>query len=142
MRKIFIDCQQEIPCDPCRYSCATGAIGVHHLTDLPVTFPEKCVGCDNCVAACPGQACYLVDEAYSDTEATIDFAFEFLPVPNTAEEREALDNAGNAVCTGRIVEVLERPAWQGTRVVRLAVPKEHASVVRGMARLPGAAPVL
>lgn len=134
MRKVFIDCPQEIPCNPCQSSCAAGAIQVRHLTDRPEIFPEKCVGCDNCVAACPGQACFLIDEDYSTSEATIDFPFEFLPMPLPGELREARDNSGNTVCLGRVVEVLERAVWQGTRVIRLAVPKSQVYQVRGMAR--------
>ena len=136
MRKIFIDCPQEIPCNPCQFACATGAIRVAHLTNRPETFPDKCIACDNCVAACPGQACFLVDEDWSDTEATIDFPFEFLPVLLLGELREARDNQGNTVCMGRVVEVLTRKSWHGTMVVRLAVPKEHVWKVRGMVRTP------
>lgn len=132
MRKILIDCPQEIPCNPCQFSCRTGAIRVEALTDRPRAFPEKCIGCDNCVAACPGQACFLVDEDLPGDEATIDFPFEFLPVPKAGELREARDNEGRTVCMGRVVQVLERSAWQGTRVVRLAVPRERVRLVRGM----------
>jgi len=134
MRKVFIDCPQEIPCNPCQSSCAASAIQVRHLTDRPEIFPERCVGCDNCVAACPGQACFLIDENYSTSEATIDFPFEFLPTPLPGELREARDNDGKTVCLGRVVEVLERTVWQGTRVIRLAVPKSQVYHVRGMAR--------
>lgn len=136
MRKIFIDCPQEIPCNPCQFACAVGAIRVEHLTDRPAAFPEKCIACDNCVAACPGQACFLIDEEWSDTEATVDFPFEFLPVPVAGELREARDNQGNTVCVGRVVEVLHRKNWHGTMVVRLAVPREYVRAVRGMARVP------
>lgn len=136
MRKIFIDCPQEIPCDPCQFSCPTGAIRLECLTSIPEVFPDKCIACGNCVAACPGQACFLVDEDYSDAEATIDFPFEFLPVPMAGETRQARNNLGETLCLGRVAEVMERKAWQGTRVVRLAVPKDMVYQVRGMARLP------
>ena len=62
MRKIFIDCPQEIPCNPCMSLCRTGAVTVKDLTGRPETEPALCVGCDNCVAGCPGQACFLIDE--------------------------------------------------------------------------------
>lgn len=136
MRKIFIDCPQEIPCNPCMSTCKTGAIIVEDLTKRPTTIPEKCVGCDNCVAGCSGQACFLIDEDYSETEATIDFPFEFLPEPQIGEEREARDNEGNTVCIGRVVDVLKRKNWHGTMVVRLAVDKALVYNVRGMARKP------
>ena len=136
MRKIFIDCPQEIRCNPCQFSCKTGAIEVAELTSRPVTYPEKCVACDNCVAACPGQACFLIDDDFSDKEGTIDFPFEYLPRPVEGELREARDNMGNTVCIGRVDKVLERKSWNGTLVVRLIVPKEHLLQVRGMARFP------
>ena len=134
MRIIFSDCPQEIPCNPCQSACAAGAIQVPSLTERPRILPEKCVACGNCVAACPGQACFLIDEEYSETEATIEFPFEFLPVPDQGELREARNNEGQTVCLGRVVEVLTRNRWHGTMVVRLAVPKELVRQVRGMAR--------
>lgn len=136
MRRIFIDCPQEIPCNPCMSICKVGAIVVEHLTERPQFYPEKCIGCENCVAGCSGQACFLIDEDYSKDEATIDFAFEFLPLPVIGEEREAKDNEGNTVCLGRVVNVLSRKGWSGTKVVRLAVPKKLVYKVRGMARKP------
>lgn len=132
----MIDCPQEIPCNPCQFACGTGAIQVPSLTERPQTLPEKCVACANCVAACPGQACFLVDEDFSETEATIEFPFEFLPIPEKGELREARDNEGTTVCMGRVVDILTRKSWQGTMVVRLAVPKALVRQVRGMARTP------
>lgn len=136
MRKIFIDCPQGIPCNPCMSICKVGAIVVENLTERPQTDPDKCVGCNNCVAGCSGQACFLIDEDYSETEATIDFPFEFLPVPIIGEEREARDNEGSTICIGHVVEVLKRKNWYGTMVVRLAVQKDLVYKVRGMARKP------
>ncbi len=132
MKTIFIDCSQEIPCNPCQTACQTGAISVPQLTARPVIVAEKCVGCDNCVAICPGQACFLIDLDYTSTEATIDFPFEFLPVPQVGQWREARDNQGNTLCLGQVVAVLERPMWKGTRVIRLAVDKSVVYQVRGM----------
>lgn len=133
MRKIFIDCPEEIPCNPCQFSCPAGAILIRGaLTARPETLPERCFACGSCVAACPGQACFLVDEDYSDTRATIDFPYEFLPLPQPGQVVEARDNGGNTVCMGEIIAVLERAAWQQTRVVRMAVPKQHVLAVRGM----------
>jgi Fe-S-cluster-containing hydrogenase component 2 len=136
MRKIFIDCPQEIPCDPCESSCPTGAIVVEGLICRPGVNPELCIACGNCVQACPGQACFLIDEDYSDTEATIEFPFEFLPLPVKGEIRQARDNEGNTICLGEVIDVKTRPVWQNTVVVRLAVPKENVFKVRGMARQP------
>lgn len=140
MRKIFIDCPQEIPCNPCQFSCPVGAIAIEgNLTSQPRTDKERCVGCDNCVAACPGQACFLVDEDYAPGLATIDFPYEYLPLPEPGQEFWARDNMGRDICRGTIVQVLSRPQWSGTRVVRMAVPREQIYLVRGMERTPAPA---
>ena len=134
-RKIFIDCPQEIPCNPCCFSCPTGAIHIDgELTSRPSFEVEKCIGCGNCVAACPGQACFLMDEQYSETQGTIDFPYEYLPIPQPGEVVDAMDNMGNLICKGEIVEVLSRKSWANTLVIRMAVPKEKLYEVRGMKR--------
>ena len=135
MRKIFIDCPQEIPCNPCQFSCPVKAITIDgNLTSRPTVDKERCVGCDNCVAACPGQACFLIDEDYAPGLATIDFPYEYLPMPQPGEEYCARDNMGNDICRGQIVDVLSRPQWSGTCVVRMAVPRDKVYLVRGMER--------
>ena len=54
MRKILIDCKQNIPCDPCCHVCPTGAIVFgDSITDLPQVIEEKCIGCGKCESHCP-----------------------------------------------------------------------------------------
>ena len=135
MRRIFIDCPQEIPCNPCQFSCPVQAITIEgNLTARPKADRERCVGCDNCVAACPGQACFLIDEDYAPGLATIDFPYEYLPLPEPGEECQARDNMGQDICKGTIIKVISRPKWSGTRVVRISVPRDKVYLVRGMAR--------
>lgn len=60
-------CSQEIPCDPCGWSCSQNAIFVDpdDIRHLPTFIAEEvgttCIGCEKCVAICPGQAITLVD---------------------------------------------------------------------------------
>ncbi len=78
----FIECVEEIPCNPCEASCPQGAISIGMpITNLPVLDGNKCIGCTKCIAACPGLAIYVKDYTYSDKEATITFPYEYWPLP-------------------------------------------------------------
>ena len=131
MRKVFIDCPECIPCNPCEYACPAGAIRVgEQITDQPQVDLQRCTGCGLCVAACPGQACFLVDPEFGPGEASVDFPFEYLPLPQPGDTVEARDNMGQTVCSGRVVRV--HPGAGSTYVVRIAVPSEFAYQVRGI----------
>jgi ferredoxin len=102
------------------------------ITNLPQVFPERCTGCGLCVAACPGQACFLVDEYYAEGRASVDFPYEYLPLPEVGMRVTARDNDGCDVCEALVEQVILRKSAQNTAVVRVSVPKEFAFHVRGM----------
>lgn len=132
-----IECVQEIPCNPCEAACPFGAIRVgDQITDLPRLDEDKCTGCGTCVAACPGLAIFTVDLTYSDTEAAVEFPYEYRPLPQAGDIVTATDRAGRPVCTGKVLRIRQAKAFMHTCVVQLAVPKEMAQTVRGMQRLP------
>lgn len=136
-RVACIECVQEIPCNPCEGLCKFGAITIgEQITNLPRLHEDKCVGCGLCVAGCPGLAITILDRSYSDTEATIDFPFEYLPLPAVGDQVDAVDRAGQVVCKGRIVRVLRPASYAGTAVICMAIPHEYIDRVRSMKRLP------
>ena len=137
-RVACIECVQEIPCNPCQAACGFGAITVgEEITCLPHLDEEKCTGCGACVAACPGLAITLVDKSWKPEEATIDFPFEYLPLPQEGEEVDAVNRWGEPVCKGKILAVRKPRSYEGTAVIRMAIPVEHADEVRSMKRLEG-----
>lgn len=135
-RVACIECVQEIPCNPCEAICRFGAITIgENITNLPRLTEDKCTGCGLCVANCPGLAITILDQSYSATEATIDFPFEYLPLPQKGDIVDAVNRAGEVVCKGRILRVTKLKDYAGTAVVRMAVPQEYIDEVRSMKRL-------
>ncbi|MDR3146068.1 MAG: 4Fe-4S dicluster domain-containing protein [Treponema sp.] len=137
MRRVFIDCPEEIPCNPCESACPAGAIRIPgSIIARPVVDLEKCTGCGNCVSACPGQACFLIDPDYAPGEASVDFPYEYVPLPEPGRSVELTDNGGERVCTGRVVGVFSPPRAEKTALVRVSLPVEKAFLARGI-RAPG-----
>jgi Fe-S-cluster-containing hydrogenase component 2 len=131
---VVIECGQEIPCNPCEGLCRQGAIVVGEpITNLPVLNEDKCTGCGLCIAGCPGQAIFVVDMTYSEEEATVALPYEFLPLPQKGESVDALDREGQAICSGRVVKVVNPKGFDRTPVVTVAVPQGCAMSVRNIA---------
>lgn len=133
----IFECFQEIPCNPCFTSCKLGAvIPFKDINDLPTIDYEKCNGCAACVSACPGLACFVIDENYSSTEATIKLPYEFLPLPSEDQKVIILDREGNEIGTARVVKVQNNKKLNHTNLITIAVPKGQILIVRGF-RLEG-----
>ncbi|GAB4262789.1 MAG: 4Fe-4S dicluster domain-containing protein [Deferrisomatales bacterium] len=133
------ECFQRIPCNPCATVCDQGVIEEFaDLNDLPrANYDAACTACARCVAVCPGLSCFLIDETYSDTEATVTLAYEYLPLPEDGETVEALDREGNPAGPARVVRVRHRKRPERTPLVTLAVPVGRVHVVRGFRRREG-----
>ena len=138
-RVACIECVQPIPCNPCEGVCPRGAITVgDDITALPRLNEALCVGCGLCVANCPGLAITMLDKSFSDTEGTVDFPFEYLPLPAQGDTVQAVGRDGAVLCDGVVEKITRLPAYAGTTVIRLRVPLEFVDDVRSMKRLkPG-----
>ena len=127
-----IECTQNIPCNPCQDACKFGCIAVGaDITRLPIVNPaNKCTGCGMCVASCSGQAIFLVNDDFSETEASVTLPYEFLPYPEPGTRGMALGRDGKAVCEAEVVSCRLSPAMDHTALLTIKVPKEMSMTAR------------
>jgi len=130
---VMVECIENIPCNPCAYACPRKAITIEgELTDTPKVDFSKCNGCTLCISKCPGLAIFVVHKDYSKTEATVTMPHEFLPRPETGARVVCLDRAGRAVCSGKVLKVLDTKALNRCAVVTVALPKRYWNTVRSI----------
>jgi NADPH-dependent 2,4-dienoyl-CoA reductase/sulfur reductase-like enzyme/ferredoxin len=127
-----IECTQNIPCNPCRDACPQGCIKV---TGGIAALPEYddragCAGCGLCVAVCPGQAIFLLNEDAGDGLAEVTAPYEFLPLPQKGELGAALARSGEKLCPAEVVRVKLAPAFDRTALVTFRVPRDFAMRAR------------
>jgi Fe-S-cluster-containing hydrogenase component 2 len=129
---VIIECDEDIPCDPCVESCKIKAIIKESLTAPPSVDYEKCTGCALCVAACPGLAIFVVDNSRED-KALVYIPYEMLPAPKKGNKGDALDRSGKRVGSAIVEKV--RKGIRGTTIVGILVEKDLAMNVRSI-RIP------
>ncbi len=127
-----IECTQNIPCNPCQDACKKGCISIgEHITSLPIVLPESaCINCGMCVASCPGQSIFLVNEDCGDGTATVTLPYEFYPLPEKGTVGHALSRSGKPVCEATVVGVRSVKAFDKTALLTMSVPKEFAMTAR------------
>lgn len=130
---VIVECVQQIPCNPCIDACVRGhAITKKSLVDPPVVDHDRCTGCGECVALCPGLAIFVLNLRYKRDEALLMIPYEQKPVPKKGEIYEALDRSGKRVGEAEIVGVREMK--DRTRVVSISVKRRDAMIVREIGR--------
>jgi len=128
----IIECIQKIPCNPCVDACKFGTIKKKTLVDPPEVDYDRCIGCGECVSACPGLAIFVVDLNYSKDEAMIMIPYELLPTPKKGEIYQALDREGKPVGEARVIATKMKK--DRTLLVIIAVEKPLAMSVRNIGR--------
>ena len=127
-----LECTQNIPCNPCQDACSQGCISIgNNITSLPISVADKkCINCGLCVASCPGQAIFLIDEDSGDGKASITLPYEFMPLPPVGSMGKALGRDGQVVCDAEVAKVRTGNAYDSTALLTISVPKEFAMKAR------------
>ncbi len=129
----IIECLQDIPCDPCVAACPVKAIQMREgITDRPLLDFDKCTGCGLCVPKCPGLAIFVVQKNIAPGKASISMSHELIPIPVKDQQVMLLDRAGKEVCSGRVLRVINPPAFDKTAVVTVEVPEERVMDIRAI----------
>jgi glycine/D-amino acid oxidase-like deaminating enzyme/Fe-S-cluster-containing hydrogenase component 2 len=124
---VVLDCVYGFACNPCQFSCKFGAITKLSSNDVPKIDYNKCVGCMQCVALCPGLAIF----GYNVKNSQV-----FLPVEFSLTEGDTVylvDNNGQKVCEGVLEKVI--PNKSKTHIARVkanAVSTEDLLRIRGI----------
>jgi thioredoxin reductase/Pyruvate/2-oxoacid:ferredoxin oxidoreductase delta subunit len=149
-----IRCEQEIPCNPCTDVCLKSSIVIPegNLLGRP-RYIGDCVGCQKCVAVCPGLAITMVDRRHDPTGRTAKVTVPW-------EMPDGLIRSGDTVTTtgaegeligeARVIRIMSGKALNRRKLLALEVPSDEADRVAGVRMrepqpppgLPGMTPAL
>ncbi len=127
-----INCVQEIPCNPCEVVCPKKSIKIGEpITNVP-EYTGGCIGCEICVAKCPGLAITLVDWRKGDPIVTVPFEFEPDDYFKVGDLVDVTDRLGNLLGKAEVVRIRRRTVSKGTRIIKLKVNRDIAERVAGI----------
>ncbi|MBO4752010.1 MAG: FAD-dependent oxidoreductase [Bacteroidales bacterium] len=115
MAKPFVqtDCLYGFACNPCSFSCPQGAISKPTTSSTPTVDYDKCIGCMQCVAKCPGLAIF----GYDLLKQVCFLPFEY--EANEGAEVYLVDNNGKKLGEGVIEKIQKKD--NKTNIARVKV---------------------
>ena len=129
----MIECDQDIPCNPCESICKFDAITVgDDITTPPRLTEDNCVACRSCVPICPGQAIFIVDESLPDDKAAVEMPYEYRPLPQKGDIVTALDRAGRPIGDATVTAVKKTEKMDRTATVIIEVPRNWSMRARAI----------
>jgi sarcosine oxidase subunit alpha len=130
-----LHCAQEIPCNPCTSVCPQGCIIIEEndLRGLPEYIGQDCLGCEQCVAICPGLAITMVDYRKDAEHPTVTIPYEFPEETiNEGDTVTVLDTEGKVLGNVRVVKVRKTKFADRALLVRVKAPHEIARRIAGI----------
>ncbi len=128
-----LHCVQEIPCNPCMTVCPDELIKTtgHPIMGIP-EYSEGCIGCERCVAVCPGLAVTLVDFRKSGNTPVVTLPFELGEwMLREGAEVTVTDREGGVLGRGVVKSWRRAPGFEKTLLVKLEVEGDIAAGVAG-----------
>ncbi len=138
-----LHCRQRIPCDPCASICPYNLIQIdpNDIRSLPVYRPQdgkQCIGCERCVAICPGLAVTLVDtredRKFPTVSVPLEFSREYIQVGKVVP---VTDINGQVLGRYPIVKTHSLRQFSHTQIVQVKVPELIATQVTGIQLVAG-----
>ena len=126
-----IECDEDIPCNPCESVCPHSAIKVGNpITNLPALDFSKCNGCLKCLGICPGLCIFAINKNFDIDKSLIYIPYEYYPLPQKEMVVRALGRKGDYVCDATVFKVLKPVKKQNSGLVGIIIPKEFFNIVR------------
>ncbi len=133
----IINCDQEIPCNPCTSVCPQEAIKLKKkqgtIMDIP-EYTKDCTGCGLCVAICPGLAITLARKLDANT-AEVVIPYEYNPDFEKGDTIPLSDRDGNYLCDGRVKKIRFMKKYK-THLITLTLPLKQGNKAAGIVVQP------
>ncbi len=134
-----LHCQQEIPCNPCSAVCPFGLIRIdpadirHRPRYVADEVGKSCIGCERCIAICPGLAITLVDYREDSEMPTVTIAYEFAKDSvKIGEMVIGLDTEGTLLDEVKVTNVRAIERNDRTVLVKVKASKSYAKQIAGI----------
>jgi len=133
----ILHCSQEIPCNPCTSVCPRKLIRIDErdIRQRPQFTGDahQCIGCEQCVAICPGLAITLVDYREDPKLPTVTIAYEFLKESvKVGETVTVLDSEGLVLGEVKVESVRAIARNDRTVLIKVRAPKAYAKRIAGI----------
>ena len=129
---VIADCLYGFACNPCSFSCKQGAITKSSTSVTPVIDYDKCIGCMECVAQCPGLAIFGYRQDRNQLYLPLEFNLSVDPAGSPADREVFLVNDyGEKVGTGVIERVITKPNKTNIAVVKATFLSGDLTDARG-----------
>ena len=130
----LIRCVQEIPCNPCIEACPKKFISMEESILTCPDFSGECMGCGQCVLACPGLAINLLYNDYSTSgkKSLLMMPFEFVDeVVPLGKEVTTTDMEGQVIGKGKVIAVRKGERQGCRKLLFVEIPESDKLKVAG-----------